>query len=82
VDDISKRIGAFFKTRRKELGLTQVQLARKVKLSRSCIASIETGRQGIVLSQVPAFIQALKIDRRELGEVIALELLKIHRVGP
>lgn len=51
---------------RKKAGLTQLELSKKVHLSRPAIANIETGRQGVLIHQVPIFAKALKCSERIL----------------
>jgi len=56
---IYKAFGNAVSTRRKALGLTQAQLANKVKMSRASIANIESGRQNVLLHHVYALATAL-----------------------
>lgn len=58
-DPIYKAFGSAISTRRKALGLTQADLASKVKISRASIANIESGRQNILLHHVYALAAAL-----------------------
>src|SRR3954466_11349265 len=65
---IYKAFGNAVSTRRKALGLTQAQLASKVKVSRASIANIESGRQNILLHHVYALAAALEFTR--VGELL------------
>lgn len=67
-DPIYKAFGNAISTRRKALGLTQAQLASKVKVSRASIANIESGRQNILLHHVYALAAALEFAK--VGELL------------
>lgn len=58
-----KAFGNAVSTRRKALGLTQAELAGKVKMSRASVANIESGRQNIVLHHVYALAAALDFTK-------------------
>lgn len=58
-----KAFGSAVSTRRKALGLTQAELAGKVKMSRASIANIESGRQNILLHHVYALASALDFTK-------------------
>lgn len=58
-----KAFGSAVSTRRKALGLTQAELAGKVKMSRASIANIESGRQNILLHHVYALAAALDFTK-------------------
>lgn len=60
---IYKPFGRMVATRRQALALTQVELAGKTGLSRASIASIESGRQNVLLHQVYALAAALEMDK-------------------
>jgi len=59
---IYKAFGRAIATRRNELGLTQEKLAVKIGLSRASIASIESGRQNVLLHQVYSLALALEFS--------------------
>jgi transcriptional regulator with XRE-family HTH domain len=65
---------------RRGLGLTQVELAERVGLSRASIASIEAGRQRISLDQVYLLAGALGISR--LDELVSMEVPSIGSATP
>jgi transcriptional regulator with XRE-family HTH domain len=67
-DPIYKAFGNAVCTRRKALGLTQAQLASKVKMSRASIANIESGRQNVLLHHVYALAAALEFTK--VGELL------------
>jgi transcriptional regulator with XRE-family HTH domain len=67
-DPIYKGFGNAVSTRRKALGLTQAQLASKVKMSRASVANIESGRQNVLLHHVYALAAALEFTK--VGELL------------
>lgn len=83
-DPVYRAFGGAVSTRRKALGLTQAQLANKVKMSRASIANIESGRQNILLHHVYALADALEftkvaellppLSQKYLGEEIKMTL--------
>lgn len=60
-DLIYKHIGTTIKNRRKVLKLTQEELASKLFISRASLASIETGRQNVLVHQLYAFAKTLDL---------------------
>lgn len=66
VQTIYRRLGARIRRRRHWIGLTQAQLAVRVKLSRASIANIETGHQRLLLHQVDTFARALRTTMKRL----------------
>jgi transcriptional regulator with XRE-family HTH domain len=60
---IYKPFGRMVAKRREALKLTQVNLAGRTGLSRASIASIESGRQNVLLHQVYALATALEMDK-------------------
>lgn len=62
-EPLYKAFGSAVSTRRKALGLTQAELAGKVKMSRASIANIESGRQNILLHHVYALASALDFTK-------------------
>ena len=61
-----KKLGESIATRRKELHLTQNQLAEIVDISREHLAKIETAKRSISLDLLIAIADALKIKVNEL----------------
>jgi transcriptional regulator with XRE-family HTH domain len=59
--DLYHRLGRAVATRRTELGLTQEEVARKLGLSRASLANLENGRQRIMVHQLFALVNALKL---------------------
>lgn len=58
--------GEFVRDRRKELGLTQLELSERVEYARASIANIETGRQRVLLDDVMKFAGALEVNPKTL----------------
>ncbi len=55
-------LGSRLAQRRKEAGLTQVQLAEALGISQQMVASYEVGRRRIPVSMLPVLAQALKVQ--------------------
>lgn len=61
-------LGEAVAARRKQLGLKQLDLAKKIGLSRASVANIEVGRQKIMLHQ--AFRLAEALDLQSINELV------------
>ena len=59
--DLYRRLGRTVAKRRTELGLTQEEVAVKLGLSRASLANLESGRQRIMVHQLFALVNALKL---------------------
>lgn len=66
IDPIYRRLGDQFYCRRMSLGLTQQELADRVGISRAAVASMETGRQRILLETIIKVGAALRIAPSKL----------------
>lgn len=64
-EDIYRRIGLLIKNRRKQLGLTQEKLANQLAISRASLASIETGRQNVLVHQLYRLATALQLEPKD-----------------
>lgn len=62
---IYRHIGLLIKNRRKQLGFTQEKLAKRLAISRASLASIETGRQNILIHQLYRFATALQLEPKD-----------------
>jgi transcriptional regulator with XRE-family HTH domain len=62
-DSIYQHIGEVIRARRQSSKprLTQEALAKRVGISRASLANIETGRQGVLVHQLYALAEALKL---------------------
>ncbi|UVK50158.1 helix-turn-helix transcriptional regulator (plasmid) [Mesorhizobium sp. AR02] len=65
-DWVYPEIGGLIRQRRKQLKLTQEQLAPQVGLSRTSLANIEGGKQKVLVHQLFAFASALGIEPADL----------------
>jgi transcriptional regulator with XRE-family HTH domain len=59
--DVYRGLGRAVAKRRKELALTQADVAEQIGLTRASLANIETGRQKVLLHQVYRLASALKL---------------------
>lgn len=61
-----KALGARIAQRRKEVGLTQVQMAEVLKISQQTYASYEVGRYRFPVSMLPTLAHTLAMDMETL----------------
>ena len=59
--ELYRRLGQAVSDRRRELGLTQSTVADKLGLSRASIANLENGRQRIMVHQLFALVNVLRL---------------------
>lgn len=59
--DFYRSLGATIASKRKAKGLTQVELAERIGMSRAALANVETGRQGVHVHQFVEVANALGI---------------------
>jgi transcriptional regulator with XRE-family HTH domain len=57
-----KALGTRIAARRKDSGITQVQLAETMSVSQQTVASWEVGRRGVPVSVLPALARALSVS--------------------
>ena len=60
--ELYRRLGQAVAKRRRELSLTQSDIAEKLGLSRASLANLENGRQRIMVHQLFALVNALKLE--------------------
>jgi len=60
----------FWINRRKELGLSQAELAEKITVMQSLIAKIETGDKRLDIVEMVDYAQALEIDPHTVIDLI------------
>ena len=60
--ELYRRLGRAVGERRRGLGLSQAEVAERIGMSRASLASLETGRQRIMVHQLFALADALKLD--------------------
>lgn len=80
-DDFNKHFGAVVRERRDKAGLTQQDLADRLGLSRTSVVNIEQGRQGIPLSSLPKFADALGCSASQLLPASLSEQSVTFRLG-
>lgn len=73
MEEVNKAFGELLASFRREAGLTQQEFAQKVGMSRSAIANIENGKQGVVLTSIFAFADALSKTPTDLIPLVTLE---------
>lgn len=83
VPALYKRLGATVRVRRRQLGLTQAELAREVGISRASLASIEIGRQGVSVHRLYVLAEKLGVEAKALlpGQREAAELQVLDRLA-
>lgn len=64
--------GEAVRSARASIGITQLELSKKMGMSRGSIANIEVGRQRILLSDVFDFAKALKLKPHVLFKAVQL----------
>ena len=69
------KIGKFIASKRKEQGLTQLQLAEKLSITDRAVSKLETGKSLPDASLMPELCKLLKITINDLlcGEVVSVE---------
>src|SRR5271156_215056 len=65
-DRIYQQIGVAIRSRRKQLSMTQQQLAMHLGISRASLANIEVGRQKVFVHHLYALAGALQLKPYEL----------------
>ena len=66
IDARSASFGSVIKERRKQLGMSQGDLAKKINVTRACVANIESNRQRIVLENIRPIASPLNIPPEDL----------------
>lgn len=78
VNSYKQMIGQRIKTRRKAIGWTQEDLAKKLDISRMAMFHIETGRNAIAVDRLPTLMAHLKIDANYLFMNKEFDLVNVH----
>lgn len=59
-------LGKRLRIAREKAGMTQVELARKIRMSRTSVSNIEAGRQGISVAALYAIAAAIGVEPSEV----------------
>jgi DNA-binding XRE family transcriptional regulator len=70
MNEVDVKVGEIIRRRRKELGLTQTDLAEKVGSSKQCIYYYEKGTRGLTMSLFFKICDALHLDPNEIQEQV------------
>lgn len=62
VDGLYRELGSRIAARRRELGLSQAQVAQRVHLTRASVSNVEAGRQRPQVHQLILIARALSLD--------------------
>lgn len=73
IQALYRQIGSTIKRRRKQLGLTQEQLAKQMSTSRASLANVETGRQNVLVHQLYSFAANLDLTVEDLLPPVVIE---------
>jgi len=65
-DELLRAFGEAVRKRRKELGISQEELAFRASLNRSYIADIERGTRNVALTNIAKLAKALDVEIHEL----------------
>jgi transcriptional regulator with XRE-family HTH domain len=68
---LAQMLGNYFKSRRKELGITQKQLKDKLGFSAQFLGHIESGKAMIPEGAFTTIIKELNLDMEELNRIYA-----------
>lgn len=66
IEPVYRQLGSKIESLRTVLGWNQLDLAKKVQMSRGSIANIETGRQRVLLADVEKFALAFNSSPKNL----------------
>lgn len=64
--ELLEKIGSKIASRRKELNLTQEDLAYSADIDRTYIGYVENGKQNITVCMLNKFVKALDLDIKDL----------------
>lgn len=69
-DELLRAFGEAVRKRRKELGISQEELAFRAGLNRSYIADIERGTRNVALTNIAKLAKALGLEIHELFSLL------------
>ena len=77
--DLRKRVGAFVRTRRQQLGLSQGDVIEKLGyVSRNSVSNIETGREGLPAKRIYAWADILEVPRDAFFRFVTGEARRVE----
>jgi transcriptional regulator with XRE-family HTH domain len=77
--DLRKRVGAFVRTRRRQLGLSQGDVIEKLGyVSRNSVSNIETGREGLPAKRIYAWADVLQVPRDAFFRFVTGETRRVE----
>ncbi len=80
--DLRKRIGAFVRTRRQQLGLSQGDIIDVLGyVSRNSVSNIETGREGLPAKRIYAWADVLEVPRDAFFRFVTGETKRVDQTG-
>lgn len=80
--DLRKRIGAFVRTRRQQLGLSQGDIIEMLGyVSRNSVSNIETGREGLPAKRIYAWADVLEVPRDPFFRFVTGDTKRIDLSG-
>ncbi|HTC58745.1 MAG TPA: helix-turn-helix transcriptional regulator [Solirubrobacteraceae bacterium] len=68
--DAYRTLGKALRELREQAGLTQEALAARVDIGATYVSQVENGHRGIRWHTLLAFLRALDVDLRQLGEAV------------
>jgi transcriptional regulator with XRE-family HTH domain len=79
MQEVARKIGLAIAVERQEKQLTQAALARRLRLTRSQLSSIERGKVSINWTRLGRIARALRV---QLGKLILRSKLSVHKLSP
>lgn len=71
MNDVDVKLGAIIKARRKEMGMSQSDLAEKVGSTKQCIYYYEKGTRGLTMTLFFSICKALYLDPNEIQRQVS-----------
>lgn len=80
--DLRRRVGAFVRTRREQLGLSQGDIITMLGyVSRNSVSNIETGREGLPAKRIFAWADVLEVPRDAFYRFVTGETKRLETTG-
>jgi transcriptional regulator with XRE-family HTH domain len=80
--ELRKRVGAFVRSRREQLGLSQGDIIRELGyVSRNSVSNIETGREGLPAKRIYAWADVLELPRDSFFRFVTGDAKKLEASG-